>query len=264
MAAARGLGGDAMMSFKLTGTGARKVMLFPGLLGTRDAFDDMLRWADLDAFQYVAVEYRGYGQARKERGLMTLREAVIDATRLADFLGWRQFAVAGHSLGALTAQMLAVALPQRVDAIVSIAGLNARGGSNDPQRLQTLQAAAESAQRRAELVAAGTANRYAAAFARAVVQASWDSIDAAAFASYARDASRTDISQQVEGSERPILVLVGEHDAVNTEAAARATTLQWYRDATVQVLAGAGHYPLLETPAATSAALESFLLGQPA
>lgn len=250
-----------MMSFKLVGTGPRKVMLFPGLLGTRDAFDDLLRWADLEAFQYVAVEYRGYGQARKERGLMTLREVVIDATRLADYLGWSRFAVAGHSLGALAAQMLALALPQRVDAIVSIAGPSERGGSSDPQRLRMLEGAAASRQWREELVTAGTARRYPATFARAVVDSSWDSIDGSAFASYARDASRTDISQQVEGSDKPILVLIGQHDGSNTEEAARATTLKWYRNATLQVLAGAGHYPVQETPAATSAALETFLLG---
>jgi pimeloyl-ACP methyl ester carboxylesterase len=132
-----------MKSFKLVGTGPRKVMLFPGLLGTRDAFDEMLRWADLTAFQYAVVEYRGYGQARNEPGLKTLREVVIDATRLADYLGWTRFAVAGHSLGALAAQMIAVALPQRVDAIVSIAGMSARGGSRDPERTRLLREAAE-------------------------------------------------------------------------------------------------------------------------
>lgn len=250
-----------MMSFKLLGTGPRKVMLFPGLLGTRDAFDDQLRWADLEAFQYVAIEYRGYGQARNERGLMTLREVVIDATRVADYLGWSRFAVAGHSLGALAAQMLALALPQRVEAIVSIAGLSARGSSGDPQRVQMLQEAAVSRQQREALVTAGTARRYPAAFARAVVDGSWGNIDGRSFASYALDASRTDISQQVEGSDKPILVLVGQHDSVNTEEAARATTCKWYRKATLQVLAGAGHYPVQETPAATSAALEAFLLG---
>ena len=248
-----------MKSFKLIGTGPRKVMLLPGLLGTRDAFDEMLRWADLEAFQYVVVEYRGYGQMRHEPGLRTLREVVIDATRLADFLGWTSFAVAGHSLGALAAQMLALALPRRVDAIVSIAGMSARGGSRDAARLALLREAAISPERRADLVAAGTARRYTDAFARAVVNSTWTAIDGEAFLSYALDANHTDIHAQVEGSEMPIHVLIGEHDAVNSEAVARDTTLKWYRRATLQVLAGAGHYPMLETPPVTTAALESFL-----
>jgi pimeloyl-ACP methyl ester carboxylesterase len=104
-----------MKSFKLIGRGPHKVLLFPGLIGTRDAFDPMLRDADLDAFQYAVAEYRGYGQSRNEAGLLTLREVVIDAVRLVEFLGWTTFTVAGHSLGALAAQMLAVALPHRAN-----------------------------------------------------------------------------------------------------------------------------------------------------
>jgi len=248
-----------MKSYKLIGTGPRKVMLLPGLLGTRDAFDDMLRWADLREFQYAVVEFRGYGELFGEPGLKTLREVVVDATRLADFLGWSSFAVSGHSVGALAAQLLALALPQRIHAIVSIAGMSARGGSRDPERQRLLREAAAQQARRADLVAAGTAGRYTDAFVQAVVSQSFGRIDADAFASYALDASRTDISGQVEGSLTPIHVMVGEHDATNSEAAARLTTLKWYRNATLQVLAGAGHYPMLEAPVATIAALETFL-----
>lgn len=61
-----------MKSFKLISHGPNKVLLFPGLIGTRDAFDDMLRYADLDTFQYAVAEYRGYGNARAEAGLLTL------------------------------------------------------------------------------------------------------------------------------------------------------------------------------------------------
>ena len=84
-----------MKSHKLVGTGPLKVLLFPDVLGTRDSFDDMLKYADTDAFQYAAGEYRGYGQSRAEPGLMTLREIVLDAVRTIEFLGWTELAVAG-------------------------------------------------------------------------------------------------------------------------------------------------------------------------
>jgi hypothetical protein len=60
----RWLGSLIMKSFKLIGHGPHEVLLFPGLIGTRDAFDHMLRYADLDAFQYAVAEYRGYGLTR--------------------------------------------------------------------------------------------------------------------------------------------------------------------------------------------------------
>lgn len=244
---------------KLVGHGPRKVLLLPGLLGTRDAFDEMLRYADHDAFQYAVAEYRGYGHARGEVGLLTLREVVIDAVRLIEYLGWSHVAVAGHSLGALVAQMLAVALPNRVNAIVSIAGLGANGASADPERMAFMQSLADSRERREALVRTGTAGRYAQAVARKVVASTWDEIDGRALASYAADASRTDIHEEVQKLDVPMLVLVGEHDPNCTEAVARATTLRWYRHATLDVMRGAGHYPTFETPAATLSAIERFV-----
>lgn len=248
-----------MKSFKLIGRGPNKILLFPGLLGTRDAFDEMLRYADLDAFQYAVFEYRGYGQARGEPGLFTLREAVIDAVRVVDFLGWTKLTVAGHSVGALAAQMLAVALPNRVEAIVSIAGLSAKGASADPERQRFMQELAHSREKREALVKSGTAGRYTAGVVRVFAAATWDEIDGEALARYAHDASHTDIQRQVGVLDAPILVLVGEHDRNCSEAAARDTTLRWYRNATLEVLRGTGHYPMVEAPAVTLSVLEQYV-----
>ncbi|SOE98747.1 Pimeloyl-ACP methyl ester carboxylesterase [Burkholderia sp. OK233] len=248
-----------MKSFKLVGRGHRKVLLFPGLLGTRDAFDEMLRFADLDTFQYAIVEYRGYGESRGEPGLLTLRQVVVDAVRLTEYLEWPKFVVAGHSIGALAAQMLAVALPHRVDAIVSIAGASAKGASKDPERVRFMQGLAQSLEQRQALVKAGIGESCTDAAARAIASANWNDVDGNALASYAGDASRTDIHDQVTDLDAPILVLVGEHDAANSEAAARETTLKWYKRPTLQVLAGAGHYLPVEAPVATITAIERYL-----
>ncbi|MFD1554820.1 alpha/beta fold hydrolase [Paraburkholderia silviterrae] len=247
---------------KLVGNGPGKVLLFPGLLGTRDAFDEMLRYADLDTFQYAVAEYRGYGHARNDVGLLTLREVVIDAVRLVEYLGWTRFAVGGHSLGALVAQMLAVALPTRANSIVSIAGLSAAGASAEPGRLSFMRSLADSRERREELVRKGTADRYAQAVARRIVASTWDEIDGHALTSYTSDASRTDIHEEVQKLDAPMLVLIGEYDPNCTEAAARDSTLRWYRHATLEILRGAGHYPMFETPVATMSAIESFVATQ--
>lgn len=248
-----------MKSFKLIGSGAHKVLLFPGLIGTRDAFDDMLRYADLDAFQYAVAEYRGYGQSRNEVGLRTLREVVTDSVKLVEFLAWDTFTVGGHSLGALAAQMLALALPHRVNAIVSIAGLSAKGASRDPDRVAFMQSLSDSCERREALVRNGMAGRYSDAVARSIVAATWDDIDGRALASYALDASRTDICAEVPALDVPILALVGEHDPNCTEAVARETTLGWYGRATLEVMRGASHYPMIETPVATVSTIERFV-----
>jgi pimeloyl-ACP methyl ester carboxylesterase len=248
-----------MKSYKLIGAGPHKVLLFPGLLGTRDAFDDMLKFADLERFQYAVADYRGYGALINMEGLFTLREAVIDAYRLVEFLGWQTFAVGGHSMGALAAQMLAVALPNRVSAIVSIAGLSAKGAPADPARASLLNEAATSEERRAQIVTRGTASRYSPVFARALVAATFDQIRPAAFASYAVDAGSTDISGAVKGMALPVLALVGEFDPACTEQAARETTAKLYQTVSVEIVQGASHYPIYEAPLATLTAVERFL-----
>lgn len=245
-----------MKSFKLVGRGPNKVILLPGLLGTRDAFDEMLAYADLDRFQYAVGEYRGYGESRTEPGLHNLREVVVDAVRLVDYLGWSTFSVAGHSLGALVAQMLAIALPQRVCAIVLIAGLAASGASRDPGRRQWMQELANSRQRREELVAVGAGGLFTPAMARAVVERTWNLIDGQALASYAADASQTDVHAQVQDIAAPVLAIVGENDSSCSASAAQETTLRWYRQASLEVVPGVGHYPPIEAPVATIALLE--------
>jgi pimeloyl-ACP methyl ester carboxylesterase len=252
-----------MKSFKLIGRGPQKVLLFHGLIGTRDTFDDMLRYADLDAFQYAVAEYRGYGRSMHEAGLLTLREVVIDAVKLVEYLAWNTFTAAGHSVGALAAQMLAVALPHRVNAIASIAGLSAKGANPDPDRVAFMQSVADSRERREALVRTGTGERYTAAVVREIVAATWNDIDSRALASYALDASRTDVHAEVQALDIPILALVGEHDPNCSDAAARETTLRWYRHATLEVMHGAGHYPMIETPAATVSAIERYIAGLP-
>ncbi|QOT82418.1 alpha/beta fold hydrolase [Cupriavidus basilensis] len=248
-----------MKSYKLIGFGPKKVLLFPGLLGTQDAFNQMLKYADLENFQYAIAEYRGYGGSKNLPGLFNLREVVIDAYKLVEFLGWKDFAIGGHSIGALAAQMVAIAMPQRVGSIVSIAGMSAKGGSRDPDRMALLNAAANSAEHREQMVAGGTAGRYTPGFARTEVAATFDSIDPLAFASYAKDASQTDVSEEAKNLPMPILALVGEHDPACSEQAARATTSEIYRTASVEVIAGAGHYPHCEAPIATLTLIEKFL-----
>lgn len=248
-----------MKSYKLVGTGPQKVLLFPGLMGTKDAFDAMLNYADVERFQYAVVDYRGYGALKCMEGLFTLREAVVDACKLVEYLGWKKVAVGGHSLGALTAQMLAVAMPHRTAAIVSIAGVSARGAAPDPARAALMAEAATSAEKRQQIVKGGTANRCSDAFARALVAATFDQISPTAFASYANDASHTDIREQVKDLPHPVLAIVGESDPACSERSARETTANFFRQAEIQVIPGASHYPPYEAPVETISSLERFV-----
>lgn len=248
-----------MTTFKIVGDGSIKVLLLPGLMGTQSGFDAMLAFADLELFQYAVMDYRGYGDSRHHEGRFTVAEIAADAAALVDDLGWRQVAVVGHSIGALVAQLLGRARPAQVFALVSVAGMSGSAGARDPQRRQLLADAATSLAARVALVDAGSGRQYGPGFARAVARSSWQQIEAAAFAAYGRDAAATDIAPPASSSVLPVLVIVGECDPVNTAERARASTLQWYRQSSLIVLQGIGHYPMIEAPAHTLTAIERFV-----
>src|SRR5258708_466333 len=151
-----------MTTFYASGYGNEKVLILPGLLGGSHAFDAMLQFAPLDRYQYVVNEYRGFGAAKAEPGLFTFREVVTDVVRLLDFLGWTKVHLVGHSVGALVAQMIAVAAPLRITSIVSLAGTTAAGVAKSPERLALMTAAASDAAARCGLINAGTGARYSA------------------------------------------------------------------------------------------------------
>ena len=60
-----------------------------------------------------------------------------------------------------------------------------------------------------------------------------------------------------------VLVLPGEHDPALGEAACRATWMQHYPNAQLEVVRNAGHYPMDETPIILAATIEKFLAGVP-
>ena len=95
-----------MTILRTVGAGTSKVLVLPGLFGANMAFDAMLEYADCERFQYVVVEYRGYGTAKNDLGLYSLREIVTDVVRLLDYLGWVKVHLIGHSAGALAATNL--------------------------------------------------------------------------------------------------------------------------------------------------------------
>src|SRR5258706_430063 len=236
-----------MNAFKLIGRGGRKVLMLSGLLGDRRAFDRALAYADLDQFQYAVMDYRGFGGSAGEAGLHTVQEASMDAVYLSEYLDWRSFSVLGHSLGALVAQIVALAKPRSVRHIVSVAGLSAGGLRADASRRQLLDAAAESIEARMTMVNAGTASRYSRAACRAIASATLGSTRPEAFRGLVNSAVLSDVSAQVRGFPTPISVLVGSADPGASAEAAKSTTLAWYPNAALTVLHG-GHYLPDEAP----------------
>lgn len=76
-----------------------------------------LRWVMLDMAGHGLSEHRPAGAS------YPIWDYARDALLVADQLGWERFAIVGHSLGAITAALLAASVPERVTQLALIDGL---------------------------------------------------------------------------------------------------------------------------------------------
>ena len=79
----------------------------------------------LDCFHIVAVDFAGHGwsEHRAAGTRYHILDHVDDVLSIVNQLGWQQFTMIGHSMGAGVASLFSSALPERVQKLVMIEGL---------------------------------------------------------------------------------------------------------------------------------------------
>ncbi len=79
----------------------------------------------LEGLRIVALDMAGHGHsAHRPTGAgYALWDYVFDVLQVAEQLGWKRFALLGHSLGAIVSLVLAGALPERVTHLGLIDGV---------------------------------------------------------------------------------------------------------------------------------------------
>jgi pimeloyl-ACP methyl ester carboxylesterase len=102
------------------------VLLVPGVgvvgEGWRPQLDGLA-----DRYALVAFDNRGIGGSAILDGVLSIEAMAADALALADHAGFERFHLAGHSMGGLVAQHVALEAPQRVHSLALLCSLS-RGG----------------------------------------------------------------------------------------------------------------------------------------
>ncbi len=112
--------GPVELTLTEAGAGGRPLLLVHGYTGSRSDFTDFVELLAGQGWHVVAPDLRGHGQSTKpdQESAYSLATFSGDVLGLADALGWDRFALLGHSMGGMIAQVVATGAPDRVAALV--------------------------------------------------------------------------------------------------------------------------------------------------
>ena len=220
----------AAQEYQRVGAGEHVVIALHGWFGSAKAWAPLWPHLDTSRFSYVFPDYRGYGSRRGVPGEHTMAELAADTLVLADELG-----------------------------LDRISPGPASGVPFDEQGWQLFSGAAAQPANRRAIIDLTTGNRLSGTWLDAMVAHSLAHSDTDAFSDYLTAWAKTDFHADIEGSDVPVKVIVGEHDPALGEQTARATFQQWYPKLDLEVFPNAGHYAMDETPVALATAIERFL-----
>lgn len=249
------------LGYETLGTGARKVVVLHGWFGDQTFMAPMRDALSAKEFTYVFPALRGYGASKAQTGQYTLAEISADVRGLIDGLGFEKVSLVGHSMSGKFIQRIALDMPGRVERMVAITPVPAAPVPFDEQGWNLFHGAADEITNRFAIIDSSTGSRLSATWVDAIADASWASSTKDAFAAYLLAWSKTDFHGEVDGCEIPIKVIVGEFDRAISQEAMKATFLEWFKHAELEVMPNAGHYPMNETPVALATSMELFLRG---
>ena len=270
------------LSVAEAGAGGRPLLLVHGFTGAKEDFTEHLPALASAGWHVVAPDLRGHGasHAPADEEAYDLTSLAGDLLALADALEWARFALLGHSMGGMVAQVATLAAPERVEALVlmdtspgpvgvdrALADLSVEVVRSGGMALlgeviaslpdgSPLDTTASRRLRRSRPSPLGGDDPEAswAAFGEAKMLAASPAMYAAMVPVMLDQADRRPSLGELA---LPVLVIVGEHDTLFLEDSRRLAAA--IPGARLEVVAGAGHNPQHEAPDAWLGALLAFL-----
>ncbi len=243
----------------IVGSGKSGIIVLHGWFGDHTVFSSMFPFLDTETFTYAFMDYRGYGKSRNIDGEHTMQEIAADAIDLADYLGWQQFHLIGHSMGGMALMRIATDHRHRVKSGVVLTPVPPSGVPLDDDGQALFDGAPEKDENRRMILDFTTGGRLSGQWLDWKVRCSREQTTVDAFADYLVAWTKTDFAEESKGNDVPLLVCPGEHDGALTPDVMQQTYLEWYPNATLQVLPNSGHYPMQEIPVYLATVIEGFM-----
>lgn len=244
---------------RTVGTGPHVVLLTHGWFGSADGWGQFPDYLDQKAFTWVFTDIRGYGARMDEEGDQSIEESARDLIAVADELGAQRFSLVGHSMGGAVVQKVLALAPDRVASMIGISPVSSTPTPFDDDGRALFWGAPDKRENRYGIIDFTTGNRNSPAFINSVTDWSLEHSTKEAFARVLDAWANPDFADEVRGSTLPVLVTPGEHDPALGAETVEATWLQLFPNATMEVIANAGHYPMFEAPVNLATVISTFL-----
>jgi pimeloyl-ACP methyl ester carboxylesterase len=264
------------LAYLEAGEGGEPLLLVHGFTGSKEDFAaEVLRLAGR-GYHVVAPDHRGHGSSDQpqDESSYSFQTFANDMVALVDALGWQTFDLLGHSMGGMIVQHIALSHPHRVTRLILMDTHHGPVSGVDPSLvdLGVQMAHSDGMPAIAEIMKLGAdplANPVHAKMCEDIpgyqewCDAKFLRASPYMFAAMLRSFTESaDRLETLRGVACPTLVLVGELDAPFRGASQRmADTIA---DARLAIIPGAGHSPQLEAPDAWRAAIDDFLVIDPA
>lgn len=249
-------------AFCRIGNGPEPVIVLHGWFSDHTVYAPLYPWLDTRGFSFAFVDAPGYGGSRGVELPPSIEGMGRAALSVADHLGWREFCVAGHSMGGKAAQWLCTYAEDRVTRAVGITPVPAAPTPFDDEGRALFESAAHDGAARGAILEMTTGARLGPLWLERMIRNSFEACDEATFAAYFADWADGDFSRALNGCETPFLGLAGLHDGAITPESLSATIGEWFDHCAIEPIEGAGHYPMLETPAWLATRVQAFLAGE--
>ena len=247
-------------SYVTVGGGDHHVLAVHGWFGSARGWGSFPEFIDESAYTYVFMNLRGYGDRMQVAGEFTIDEAAADALAVADDLGWDQFTLVGHSMGAKIAHRVLLEAPDRVRKLVGLIPVPAGAMPFDDQGWALFSGAPAHPGNRAAIIDFTTGNKLTKTFINRVVQHSLDNSSVEAFAAYLQAWAKSDFTAQAKvDTATPVKLIVGVNDPPLSADVMEQTWRVFFPDAELTILPDTGHYPMFESPVSLATSIEEFL-----
>jgi pimeloyl-ACP methyl ester carboxylesterase len=247
-------------SYVTVGSGDHHVLAIHGWFGSARGWGSFPEFIDESAYTYVFMNLRGYGDRMQVAGEFTIDEAAADALAVANDLGWDQFSLAGHSMGAKIAHRVLLEAPDRVRKLVGLIPVPAGAMPFDDQGWALFSGAPAHPGNRAAIIDSTTGNKLTKTFINRMVQHSLDNSSVEAFAAYLQAWAKSDFTAQAKvDTATPVKLIVGVNDPPLSADVMEQTWRVFFPDAELTIMPDTGHYPMFESPVSLATSIEEFL-----